>query len=150
MGCLEMQNEKRLIDANALGNGIALYVAENTYLNDAPLDVLKMVADWVTEAPTVDAVPIGVLDQVRWERDVAMAQLEEHGIPFGGIAPDVLKVVRCKDCKFRGDYPCPMYYDEWVEWNDDGYHESEWIDHDQTIDDGFCHMGERWKKDAID
>ena len=42
---------------------------------------------------------IGVLDQVRWERDVAIKQLEEHGIPFGGIAPDVVKVVRCKDCK---------------------------------------------------
>ena len=48
---------------------------------------------------TVDAVSGGVHDQVRWERDIAMEQLKEHGIPFGGIAPDVVKVVRCKDCK---------------------------------------------------
>lgn len=50
---------------------------------------------------TVDAVSRGAHDQVRWERDVAMEQLEEHGIPFGGIAPDVVKVVRCKDCKYK-------------------------------------------------
>ena len=49
---------KRLIDADALINGIALYAAENAYLNDTPLDVLKMVADWVTNAPTVDAVEV--------------------------------------------------------------------------------------------
>ena len=45
---------KRLIDAEALRNGIALYVTENAYLNDTPLDALKMVADWVTNAPTVE------------------------------------------------------------------------------------------------
>lgn len=54
--------------------------------------------DRLNNAPTVDAVSRGVLDQVRWERDVAIKQLEDHGIPFGGIAPDVVKVVRCKDC----------------------------------------------------
>ena len=58
-------------------------------------------------------------------------------------AVDAVEVVRCKDCKYRGDYPCPMYYDECVEWDDDGYHEVEWVDHDQTVDNGFCHMGER-------
>ena len=47
----------------------------------------------------------GVLDQVRWERDTAIRQLEEHGIPFCGIAPDVVKVVRCKDCKHYCQYP---------------------------------------------
>ena len=43
--------------------------------------------------PTVDAVSRGCHDQVRWERDVAIGQLEEHGIPFCGKAPDVVKVV---------------------------------------------------------
>lgn len=48
------------------------------------------------------------LDQIFWERDIAMSQLEEHGIPFGGIAPDVLKVVRCKDCEYwnRNNISC--------------------------------------------
>ena len=48
----------RLIDANKIVNGIALYMAENAYLNDTPLDALKTVANWITEAPTVDAVEV--------------------------------------------------------------------------------------------
>lgn len=39
-------------------------MAENAYLNDTPLDVLKMVADWVAKAPTVDAVEVV---HGRWE-----------------------------------------------------------------------------------
>lgn len=80
----------RLIDANAL---------MEAYLEEQKKPGTYSIAKMIMDAPTVDAVPIGVLDQVRWERDVAMQQLEEHGIPFGGIAPDVVKVVRCKDCK---------------------------------------------------
>lgn len=53
----------------------------------------------VKKAPAVDAVSREVVEQVMWERDTAMEQLKEHGIPFGGIAPDVVKVCRCKDCK---------------------------------------------------
>ena len=53
-----MANEKRLIDANKIMNGIALYTAENAYLNDTALDVLKMVADWLKCAPIVDAVEV--------------------------------------------------------------------------------------------
>ena len=48
----------RLIDADKIVNGIALYMAENAYLNDTPLDALKMVANWITEAPPVDAVEV--------------------------------------------------------------------------------------------
>ena len=56
-----MATEKRLIkmkDATAVYNGIALYMAENAYLNDTALDVLKMVAEWLNKAPTVDAVEV--------------------------------------------------------------------------------------------
>lgn len=53
------------------------------------------------------------------------------------------EVVRCKDCKHRGDYGCPMYHEEYIEWDDDEYHEREIIDHDRTRDDGFCDLGER-------
>ena len=56
-----MANEKRLIkmcDATKVYNGIVLYMAENAYLNDTALDVLKMVVDWLNEAPTVDAVEV--------------------------------------------------------------------------------------------
>ena len=53
-----MANEKRLIDANALGNGIGVYVATNAYLNDTALDAFGKVAKWLDEAPTVDAVEV--------------------------------------------------------------------------------------------
>lgn len=48
----------KLIDADKIVNGIALYMTENAYLNDTPLDELKMVANWITDAPTVDAVEV--------------------------------------------------------------------------------------------
>ena len=48
----------RLIDADKIVNGIALYMAENAYLNDTPLDALKMVSNWITEATSVDAVEV--------------------------------------------------------------------------------------------
>ena len=51
-------SEKRLIDANALNTFVALYMAENAYLNDTPLDILKMVSRWIAEAPTIDAVEV--------------------------------------------------------------------------------------------
>ena len=38
--------------------------------------------------------------QIRWERDRAMEQLEEHHIPFMCIAEDVVEVVRCRDCEY--------------------------------------------------
>ena len=53
-----MANEKRLIDANKFAIGVALYMAENAYLNDTALDVLKKVSDWLDKEPTVDAVEV--------------------------------------------------------------------------------------------
>ena len=63
-----MQNEKRLIDANALGNGIGVYVATNAYLNDTALDALGKVAKWLDEAPTVDAVEVVRCKDCEWYR----------------------------------------------------------------------------------
>ena len=47
-----------LIRRGKIGNDIALYMAENAYLNDTALDVLKMIAKWVEEQPAVDAVEV--------------------------------------------------------------------------------------------
>lgn len=52
-------------------------------------------------------------------------------------------IVHCKDCKHRGDYHCPMFTEECVEYDDDGYLEHDYITHDNTIDDGFCNWGEK-------
>lgn len=60
---------------------------------------------------------------------------------------DFAKVVRCKDCKNRGDVAnCPMCFEEEKEWDDDGYTEVDWFIYDRTYDDGFCSRGERREK----
>jgi hypothetical protein len=46
------------IEREALLNGVALYMAENAYLNDTALDVLKMVGGWLTDAPAADVVAV--------------------------------------------------------------------------------------------
>ena len=62
-------------------------------------DAYEGFIDTIEEIPTIDAVPVGVLDQVRWERDVAIAQLNDYGVSFGEKA-DCVRVTRCKDCKY--------------------------------------------------
>ena len=59
------------------------------------------------------------------------------------IANGVTIPVRCADCKHRGEDGCPMYHEEYIEWDDDGYRESDVVYHDHTTDDGFCDRGER-------
>ena len=54
---------------------------------------------------------------------------------------DVVEVVRCRDCKLRGTSDCPMYREEYSEWDDDGYTEVYLIVTDLTEDEGFCHCG---------
>lgn len=51
-----MANKRRLIDKTPLIHAIGDYMATNAYLNDTALDVLKLIARWVDEAPTVEAV----------------------------------------------------------------------------------------------
>lgn len=86
----------------------------------------------VASMPAIDAVPGFLYERIRWERDVAKQQLEDHGICFGCTAPDVVKVVRCKDCKYMetyGDFN-GRYCHTWGFFNGAG-------------DDGFCNYGER-------
>lgn len=80
-------NKQRFIDANA--------AKMNAFIVPDFDEAVIFVRD-IDKMPTIDVVS----EQIRWERDVAIQQLEEHGIPFGGIAPDVVKVVRCKNCKY--------------------------------------------------
>ena len=56
---------------------------------------------------------------------------------------DVVKVVRCKDCEYKFSDECPMYFEEDIEWEEDGYIERDTIYHDYSKDDGFCDRGER-------
>ena len=53
---------------------------------------------------------------------------------------DAVPVIRCKDCKHRGGYHCPMYHTETSLDDLDGFDE---YTVDRTDGDGFCHRGER-------
>lgn len=55
-----------------------------------------------------------------------------------------IEIVRCKDCKHRETDDCPMYWAEWIMFeNYDGYTDNNSIIHDYTTDDGYCNYGER-------
>lgn len=46
------------------------------------------------------AVPPSLADVYKWERDIALSQLEEYGIGFAEKKrDDLVSVVRCKDCR---------------------------------------------------
>lgn len=99
------------------------------------LVLLSDVKQAIAMVPAADVVSKGVYEQVQWERDMAMQQLEEHGIPFCGVADDVVKVVRCKDCRFYGNEERHPYGGE-----------CEWFG--ALVErNNFCFYGERKEKD---
>ena len=90
----------RLIDADALKHELKVkrdHLDTSTAVGRGEYIASNKAITILDEQPTVDAVPVKVIEQFKWERDTAIQQLEEHGIPFCGKA-DVVAVVRCKDC----------------------------------------------------
>ena len=82
-------------------------------------------------------------DRNQWERGYIDGKMDGYHLR------DV-EIVRCHDCKHRGTDDCPMYFEEQVEWEEDGgYIERDTIYHDYTEDGGFCDRGER-REDATD
>ena len=72
--------------------------------NGRELELLCRCENIVNEQPTVEAVPKSYAEQIRWERDVAVGQLNEIGCQFGQKMDEVKKleavpVVHCKECK---------------------------------------------------
>lgn len=64
------------------------------------------------------------------------------------------KIIQCKDCANRHSFDCPMYFEEDIEWEEDGYIERDTVYHDNTEDDYFCSQGakredERFNKPSI-
>lgn len=77
----------RLIDADkfeVIGGKVPKCFDPDSYLAGN-----KEILEMIDKAPTIDAVSKSVYDQVCWERDVAIAQLEELGIGFGQVKPDI-------------------------------------------------------------
>ena len=52
-------------------------------VNESSKDDVRDTIQRIKNAPAVDAVSRGLFEQYKWERDVAISQLEELGICFG-------------------------------------------------------------------
>ena len=112
-----MVSEKEYIERGAL---VSILYAKSDMAMGTPKAVFASVAKMVELLPAADVVSKGVYEQVQWERDMAMQQLEEHGIPFGAKA-DVVEV-RHGEWKKRGNEKkcsvCDFIYysnnDEWT------------------------------------
>ena len=104
------------------------------YLHNGCTELLKKDA----LALLKEQVSQGVVDQIRWERDMALSQLEQIGKGLGSKMDDIVAllkeqevVIRCKDCKFR-------YFDQ------DNIPYCELPDHEvYPSDDWFCADGIR-------
>lgn len=78
----------RLIDADDLKNVFDGYSCTENPNPHFPLDMVKKDID---KAPPVEAVPKSYAEQIRWERDVAVGQLNEIGCQFGQKMDEVKK-----------------------------------------------------------
>lgn len=55
------------------------------------IEAIEYVGILIDETQTVEAVPKSYADQIRWERDVAVGQLNEIGCQFGQKMDEVKK-----------------------------------------------------------
>lgn len=85
-------------------------------------EALDMAIEALQAEPT-KAVPPSIADVYKWERDIALSQLEEYGIGFAEKKrDDLVEVVRCKDCEYA-DFNSPYPVCNLLEMNinEDGY-----------------------------
>ena len=74
-----------------------------------------------------------VVDDTREAIDMAIEALKQEPM-----------IIRCKECKHRYRYECPMYHVEWFTIDaGDGLRDFDFRGIDETQDDGFCDCGER-------
>ena len=110
-------------------------IRKEEYFNKGMMTDAKEVEEaqtMVLEALQTDltkAVPPSLADVYKWERDIALSQLEAYGIGFAKKKrDDLILVVRCKHCKRKNTAGCPMLKMHC----DGGYKEND-----------FCSYGER-------
>ena len=60
---------------------------------------------WLKNAPTADVVHKSLYEQIKFERDIAMEQLQEHGIAFGAEVKRGKWLFVCEHAN-RLDYEC--------------------------------------------
>ena len=104
-----------------------MYSSDGTPISDV-CEALDMAIEALQEEPN-KAVPPSLADVYKWERDIALSQLEEYGIGFAEKKrDDLVEVVRCKDCKWYGHVGCAIRIVD---------------DSDKPKDNDYCSFGER-------
>ena len=106
-----MKNEKGFICVSDLIDDLKWL---KSVVNESSKNEVQDFIDRVETFPKADVVSRGLYDQIKWERDVAIEQLESYGISLGEKA-DVAKVVhgwwshrpderRCPLCGYHYSY----------------------------------------------
>ena len=77
-----------------------------------------------------------------YDHVVSLGNVRKLLLNFANSVPsvDAVEVVRCHECIHRGEWECPMCHEEYYYDEDDG---GDYITHDRTTHQGYCHMGER-------
>lgn len=106
-------------------------MSKDTIYRQAAIDAIKKIQIYVTLNFGKEGVNMPVIST-----ETALNTIQD----LPAAQPEI---VRCTECKHRHEVECPMYHEEDIEWDDDGYIERETIYHDWTEDDGYCDRGER-------
>lgn len=73
-------------------------------VNESSKDEVEDAIQRIKNAPAVDAVSKSLYDQIKWERDIALSQLEEIGLSLGQIVDDANVVPRKHYEELREDF----------------------------------------------
>ena len=114
-----------LIKAIACGDAISRSaLLDKAFVTSKPtFDRLNVRAAVDTEdiesAPALDVVLLGTYEQCRWERDLAMQQLAQAGIPFGGSTHDNVETRIARHgkwiikCEIHGAFDDDGWWEDW-------------------------------------
>ena len=144
IGCAKNMTYQEAVRNTIYAKGIRYKKATRIKLHE-----LAEIADKIDTAEPNKAVPPSLADVYKWERDIALSQLEEYGIGFAEKKrDDLVEVVRCKDCRFAehgtamemGEInKTPKHYIDWIKCHNYDRHKGVLF----VKDDDFCSYGER-------
>ena len=102
---------KEYIEQEAAKARLRIWITDCVLNGDNDVaDCFRDCIDLLDSIPAADVISKGLYEQIKWERDVALAQLEEYGVSLGEKA-DVVKVRHgrwiCINKRY-GEYECSV------------------------------------------
>lgn len=92
-------HETKVIEEGKLRKGLSRIPAEFGMIHKT--DVSRMIDKLLEEEQAHNARMNNLaFDMIKWERDVAISQLNDIGVQFGEKVDDVVRVIRCKNCTY--------------------------------------------------